>query len=102
MLFRSGEVVEYDIFESVIKSKIQMTYKKVNALLEDNVVAEGYEPYVEKLNLMKELAEILRANKVRKGVETSRSSVPGCSQMLDTPKSPSKMVSRVTWLSSLS
>ena len=63
----NGEVVEYDIFESVIKSRIQMTYKKVNAILEENIVAEGYEPYVEKLILMKELAEILRANKVRKG-----------------------------------
>ena len=63
----NGEVVEYDIFESVIKSRIQMTYKKVNAILEENIVAEGYEPYVEKLNLMKDLAEILRANKVRKG-----------------------------------
>ena len=63
----NGEVVEYDIFESVIKSRIQMTYKKVNAILEENTISEGYEPYVEKLNLMKELAEILRANKVRKG-----------------------------------
>ncbi len=63
----NGEVVEYDIFESVIKSRIQMTYKKVNAILEENTIAEGYETYVEKLNLMKELAEILRANKVRKG-----------------------------------
>ena len=29
-----GEVVNYDIFESVIKSKIQMTYKKVNSILD--------------------------------------------------------------------
>ena len=63
----NGEIVEYDIFESVIKSKIQMTYKKVNGILEENIISEGYEPYVEKLTLMKELAEILRANKVRKG-----------------------------------
>ena len=63
----NGEVVEYDIFESVINSKIQMTYKKVNAILENNVVAEGYEPYVDSLNLMSELAGILRDNKVRKG-----------------------------------
>ncbi len=63
----TGEVVEYDIFESVIKSKIQMTYKKVNAILERQEVAEGYEPYVEKLILMSELAEILRKNKVSKG-----------------------------------
>jgi len=63
----NGEVVDYDIFESVIKSKIQMTYKKVNAILENNEVAEGYEPFVEKLHLMSELADILRRNKVNKG-----------------------------------
>jgi ribonuclease R len=63
----TGEVVEYDIFESVIKSNIQMTYKKVNAILERNEVAEGYESYVEKLYLMSELADILRKNKVNKG-----------------------------------
>ena len=63
----TGEVVEYDIFESVIKSNIQMTYKKVNAILEKNEVAKGYEPYVEKLHQMSELADILRKNKVNKG-----------------------------------
>jgi len=63
----TGEVVDYNIFESVIKSNIQMTYKKVNAILEENIIAEGYEPYVDSLHLMKELAEILRKNKVNKG-----------------------------------
>ena len=63
----TGEVVEYDIFESVIKSNIQMTYKKVNAILEKNEVAEGYEPYVESLFMMRDLADILRKNKVNKG-----------------------------------
>jgi len=63
----TGEVVNYNIFESVIKSRIQMTYKKVNAILEQNIIAEGYEPYVEKLRLMSELADVLRKNKVNKG-----------------------------------
>ena len=63
----NGEVIDYDIVESVIKSNIQMTYKKVNSILEDNVIPEGYENYVESLRLMSELADILRANKVRKG-----------------------------------
>ena len=63
----NGNVVDYDIFESVIKSRIQMTYKKVNSILEDNVVPEGYEEYEEKLRLMAELAEVLRKFKVRRG-----------------------------------
>ena len=62
-----GEVVNYDIFESLIKSNIQMTYKKVNSILEDNIIPEGYEPYASSLHTMKELSDILRANKVRKG-----------------------------------
>ena len=63
----NGEVIDYNIFESVINSKIQMTYKKVNAILEENIIAKEYEPYVDSLKLMSELADILRANKVKKG-----------------------------------
>ena len=63
----TGEVVSYDIFESVIKSNIQMTYKKVNKILEENIVPDGYERYKDTLLNMKELADILRKNKVEKG-----------------------------------
>ena len=62
-----GNVVDYDIKQTLIKSKIQMTYKKVNKILEENIIAEGYEPYVEKLHLMSELADILRSHKERRG-----------------------------------
>jgi len=62
-----GNVVDYDIFESVIKSRIQMTYKKVNDILENNIIAEGYEQYVDNLRLMADLARILRENKIRRG-----------------------------------
>ena len=63
----NGNVVDYNIFQSVIKSNIQMTYKNVNKILEENVIPEGYEPYVEKLNLMKDLAQILRKHKEDRG-----------------------------------
>ena len=63
----TGEVVDYDIFESVIRSRIQMTYKKVNSILEDNVIPEGYDEYASTLRIMSELASILRKNKVKKG-----------------------------------
>lgn len=62
-----GEVVSYDIFESVIRSRKQMTYKKVNQILEENIVPEGYELYQKSLLQMKELASILRKNKEEKG-----------------------------------
>ena len=62
-----GKTVDYEIFESVIKSRIQMTYKKVNMILEQNTVPEGYEPYADKLRLMKELADIIRKMKDERG-----------------------------------
>ena len=62
-----GDVVTYDIFESLINSKKQMTYKNVNKILEENIIPEGYEPFSDKLKMMKELADILRKNKERRG-----------------------------------
>lgn len=62
-----GKVVSHDIFESVIKSNIQMTYKKVNKWLEEGIVEDGYAPFTEKLTLMKELADILRQNREARG-----------------------------------
>ncbi len=63
----AGKQIDYEIFPSVIKSRIQMTYKNVNSILENNKVPEGYEPFVENLKLMEELAVILRKAKVKRG-----------------------------------
>ena len=41
----TGRQINYEIFPSVIRSRIQMTYKKVNSILEKNVIPEGYEQY---------------------------------------------------------
>lgn len=62
-----GNVVDYDIFESVIKSGIQMTYEKVNLFLEQNIVSEGYQDYTDELTKMADLAKILRVNKEARG-----------------------------------
>lgn len=62
-----GNVVDYSIFESVIRSKKQMTYKNVNKIMEENIVPEGYEEFEEKLKDMQELAHRLRKNKIRRG-----------------------------------
>ena len=64
---QESKQVDYEIFLSVIRSKIQMTYKKVNSILEDNIVPEGYEPYENSLRLMGELASILRKFKTKRG-----------------------------------
>ncbi len=62
-----GEIVDFDIFESYIKSSKKMTYAAVNDVLMRNIVTEGYEPYVEKLKTMNELAHILKDRQVREG-----------------------------------
>ncbi len=62
-----GNTLSSDIFKSVIRSRKQMTYKNVNKILEENIIPEGYEEFVDKLRLMKELSAILRKNKIERG-----------------------------------
>lgn len=64
---KNGNVVDYDILQTIIRSRKQMTYKNVNKILEENIVPEGYEEYEEKLRLMLDLAHILRKNKENRG-----------------------------------
>lgn len=63
----NGDIVNYDIFKSIIKSNKQMTYKNVNKILEENIIPEGYEPFANTLKQMGELAKILRKNKINRG-----------------------------------
>ena len=63
----NGKIVSHDIFESVIRSRIQMTYKKVNKILNDEETPEGYEPFKDDLKLMWKLAKILRKEKLARG-----------------------------------
>ena len=62
-----GKQIDYEIFESVIRSRKQMTYKNVNIILEKNVIPEGYEEFAESLRCMNELAKILRKMKEERG-----------------------------------
>ena len=62
-----GNVVSYDIFESVIRSRKKMTYTDVNKIIEENIIPEGYEPFADTLIKMEELAQILRKHKVERG-----------------------------------
>ena len=64
---KNGNVIDYNILKTVIKSQMQMTYKKVNQILEENTIPEGYEKYVDKLKMMADLAKILRKNKENRG-----------------------------------
>ena len=63
----NGKVINHEIFESVIKSKKQMTYKNVNKILNNEEIPQGYEEYVNDLKLMEELSKILRKEKLKRG-----------------------------------
>ena len=62
-----GKIVDYDIFPSYIISKKKMTYKKVNDIIHRDIVAPGYEDFVDELKMMNELHMILRKEKNSKG-----------------------------------
>ena len=62
-----GKVVNYEIYESFIKSKKKMTYKKVNDIIERNIVDSEYVSYKDTILKMKELADILRKEKTKRG-----------------------------------
>lgn len=66
---KSGKVVNYEIFNSVIKTKERMTYTNVTKILEDEdpELMERYKNLVDTFKLMKELALILRQKRIDRG-----------------------------------
>jgi ribonuclease R len=65
----SGDVVEHDIFPSVIKTTERMTYNNVRKVLtdEDEDVIQRYQSLVPHFKLMEELALILRDKRMERG-----------------------------------
>ena len=63
-----GDVVNYEVYKSVIKSVHRMTYKDVNAVLDgDKDLINEYLDIYEMLKQMLELSKILRAKKFTRG-----------------------------------
>jgi len=64
----SCDVVNYEVYKSVIKSVHRMTYKDVNAILDgDKDLINEYSDIYEMLKQMLELSKILRAKKFTRG-----------------------------------
>ncbi|SFI62238.1 ribonuclease R [Thermoflavimicrobium dichotomicum] len=65
----NGQVVDYEIYPSVIRTNERMTYTAVKKILvdEDPELIERYEPLVEDFRLMAELAETLRSKRMQRG-----------------------------------
>lgn len=64
---RNGNVVNYDVYEAVINSKLRMTYNKANMYLEKGIISLGYEDFTKELDLMAELSSIIRKNRDERG-----------------------------------
>ena len=62
-----GNVVNFDIFPSYIKSCKKMNYDDVNTILKTNNIPAGYEPYADTLEKMNDLSHILRKKMISKG-----------------------------------
>ncbi|WP_206922362.1 ribonuclease R [Alicyclobacillus suci] len=64
-----GNVVNHDIFPSVIKTTARMTYNNVRKILEDNdeALIEEYKELVPMFRHMEQLALILRQKRMRRG-----------------------------------
>ena len=55
-----GNVLDYEIFESIINSKKQCTYNNVNKILEENIIPDDYQLLAETIIKMNELAVKLK------------------------------------------
>ena len=64
---RNGKVVNYKIFDSVIKSKKKMTYEELNEMFKGKEVDSSYNAFINDLALLRELSNILIRKKQRQG-----------------------------------
>lgn len=62
-----GEIISYDIFPSIIKSRKKLTYENSNEYLENNNIVEGYENYTESLNVLYQKAMLVKEKMLKKG-----------------------------------
>lgn len=62
-----GEILQHRISPTIIRSRLKMSYGKVNQLLKDGVVDEEYKPYEHTLQTMKKLSLVLRKRRLLAG-----------------------------------
>ena len=67
---KNGELLNYKIVNSIIKSQMKMSYSKVNKLLDEGIIDEEYSPFIKDLTLMKELSDILTEKRKNEGMLT--------------------------------
>ena len=66
----AGNIIDYEVCRSVIRSRVRGIYSEVNSIFEDNadvIILEKYKPVIEEIRIMRTLAEILHSNRARCG-----------------------------------
>ena len=64
---QQGEMISYDIYQSIIQSKARLTYSQVQSVLDNREPAVKSKRIIAALQLMAELAEILRQRRMKRG-----------------------------------
>lgn len=64
-----GDIIDYEIFKSVVRVNERMTYTSINGILKDQEpeFMEQYRDYIEMFTTMQELASILRKRRFNRG-----------------------------------
>ena len=57
-----GNIVDFNIIESVINSKKKMTYEEVDKILTNECIPSGYEDYVQDIYLLYDISQRLKSN----------------------------------------
>ena len=65
---KNGNIVNSKVCKSVINSKKKMTYDDVNSILENNIIPDGYEPFVEDLKNLEEITRIINHKREEEGL----------------------------------
>lgn len=63
----SGNVVDYEIYDSIINSSKKMNYDDVNKIVTNDEMVSGYEEFYDDLKVMNALSKILNAAKDNRG-----------------------------------
>lgn len=63
----TGQIINYQLVDTIINSKMKMTYEKINDIFEHKIIDPEYEPFITDLALMLELSQILSKRKLERG-----------------------------------
>lgn len=63
----NGNILDFQVFNSIIRSNLKMSYGKVNNIFENGEIEEEYLPFVKTLKIMNHLSSLLQQRKLERG-----------------------------------